>query len=212
MTDLAEITQDAQKQPRRRLIPTPPAVYMAARYSRRLEAAAVMTALQEIDPGIESTARWLRGNHQIDDAGLSADASAAERLRFAEEDWEDVARADWLILLTEPPRSAPSRGGRLVEFGAALALNKSVYVIGPAENVFCCLERVKRFDGLTAFLNAIRPELPLRHCRHCRGTGRWWDGDAGLYLGSNRICMFCAGTGIDPDDLPDAARHTEDAV
>lgn len=39
-----------------------------------------------------------------------------------------------------------SRGERHVEFGIALASGKKCVVIGPAENVFYCLEGVERFD------------------------------------------------------------------
>jgi len=105
--------------------------------------------------GHEVTSRWIDGNHQIDDNGLSAEAKHVERIRFATEDWEDLLAADWLIAFTELPRSHPSRGGRHVELGAALALAKRIIIVGPAENVFCCLPQIERVDTWFEFLGLI---------------------------------------------------------
>lgn len=112
-------------------------IYLAARYSRREELCGYRTELEEL--GFEITSRWLNGNHQIDDQGLSVEAKAEERTRFAREDWGDLMAADICINFTETPRSTNSRGGRHVEFGAALAAGKMCYVVGPRENVFHCL-------------------------------------------------------------------------
>jgi hypothetical protein len=112
-------------------------VYLAARYSRRPEMLRVAAELTRM--GHELTSRWILGDHQIDDQGLSVEAKQAERERFAREDWEDLRAAEWVINFTEPPRSTNSRGGRHVEFGAALAWGKRCIVVGPRENVFHCL-------------------------------------------------------------------------
>jgi hypothetical protein len=177
-----------------------PAIYMAARYSRREEALSIVEAVRSIEPAVESTACWLRGGHQIDDAGLSVEAQAEERRRFAEEDWADLCRADWCVLLTEPPRSAPSRDGRMVEFGAALAMSKTCVVIGPAENVFCCLPQIQRFETVEAFLEHVCGIFPgPPRCRYCRGQGRWVeDYPDGPFV--NRICMYCLGSGVEVHD------------
>lgn len=126
-------------------------IYLAARYSRREELCGYRAALESI--GHTVTSRWLDGNHQVDDAGLSAEAKAAERTRFAEEDWDDLVAAEWCISFTEAPRSSNSRGGRHVEFGAALALGHRCDVIGPRENVFHCLPDVQVFADWAAFLD-----------------------------------------------------------
>lgn len=127
-------------------------VYLAARYSRREELCAYREYLRA--RGIEVTSRWLDGNHQISDDGLSAEAKAAERRRLACEDWEDLRCADTTISFTETPRGTNSRGGRHVEFGAALALGQTVIVIGPRENVFHCLPQVEVYESWEAFLAA----------------------------------------------------------
>ncbi len=115
-------------------------IYLASRYSRREELCGYRTALESA--GHTITSRWLNGNHQIDDKGLSTEAADGERTRFAVEDWEDLMAADCCISFTETPRSmTSSRGGRHVEFGAALAAGLGCVVVGPRENVFQPLQR-----------------------------------------------------------------------
>lgn len=132
-------------------------VYLAARYSRREELNGYAAQLREL--GCVVTSRWLDGDHQVDDRGLSTEAEASERVRFACEDWSDLEDADWCISFTESPRSANSRGGRHVEFGAALALGKRCVVVGPRENVFHCIPQVEVFPDWTIFLGLHREFL-----------------------------------------------------
>jgi len=116
-------------------------VYLAARYSRREELCGYRKELEAL--GFTVTSRWLNGNHQVDDKGLSEEGLAEERERFAVEDWDDLFEADYCISFTEPPRSGNSRGGRHVEFGAAMAWNMTCIVVGHRENVFHCLPMVQ---------------------------------------------------------------------
>ena len=128
-----------------------PQVYLAARYSRRIELCRYREQLQAI--GFKVQARWLDGKHQIDNLGKpigdtgealvenDGDAStdvknAALRAKFARDDFEDVMAADIVINFTEPPRSNHSRGGRHVELGIALANRASIIVVGHRENIF----------------------------------------------------------------------------
>lgn len=126
-------------------------IYLAARYSRREELCKYREQLQAA--GHVVTSRWLNGNHQVDDAGLSAQAQEKERTRFAVEDWEDLMDAQLCISFTEEPRSSNSRGGRHVEFGAAVAKALFCVVIGPRENVFHCLPQVWVFPTWEAFMS-----------------------------------------------------------
>lgn len=120
-------------------------VYLAARYSRREELCEHRSILESADWFV--TSRWLNGNHQVTDDGLSAEGTREPRTRFAQEDYEDVCASDILISFTEPPRSTSSRGGRHVEFGLALGLGIRCIVVGPRENVFHCLPRVEVYDS-----------------------------------------------------------------
>lgn len=124
-------------------------IYLAARYSRRDELNRYRVTLEA--GGHTITSRWLDGSHELDRSGLSVQAADADRHRFALEDWSDVMAAEWVLSFTEPPRSKPSRGGRHVEFGAAVAAGKKCTVIGPRENVFHHLREVEWFPDWHAF-------------------------------------------------------------
>lgn len=147
-------------------------IYLAARYSRRLELCAYRAILEAAGHSVE--ARWLNGGHQISDVGTpigehgerlvegddgSTDVrSAALRSQFATDDYTDVMTCDCLIAFTEPPRSGHSRGGRHVEFGLALAWNKRVIVVGPRENIFCWLPHVEHFEAFEDAVACLKME------------------------------------------------------
>lgn len=127
-------------------------VYLASRYSRFKELQKYAEVIESA--GHQVTSRWIRGNHQISDDGLSAQAKESERIRLATEDLEDLNAADVVICFTEKPRSTNSRGGRHVEMGYALGTRaKVVVVVGPRENVFCCLPKVIWYPDWESFLN-----------------------------------------------------------
>lgn len=142
-------------------------VYLAARYSRREELNGYAGRLRA--EGFTVDARWLLGAHQVSDDQLNWEAKVEDderqddeaiafRQMCANDDWEDLARADVIVAFSEPPRSNASRGGRHVEFGIALALQKRVVVVGPRENVFHCLPQVavvRTFDEALALLVPI---------------------------------------------------------
>jgi len=128
-------------------------IYIAARYDRREEMCGYAKELREL--GYEVNSRWLLGTHQIhqhaeliDKTGVPSDSHGVTLLArpFAEDDVADVSQADILIFFSEPPDSHSKRGGRHVEYGMALALQKKIIVIGDRENVFHCLPQVIRFD------------------------------------------------------------------
>lgn len=115
-------------------------VYLASRFSRLPELLEYKRQLEEV--GIEVTSRWLLGGHEwsgTDDDALPCFAAA----RFAAEDLADIEAAEFIVCFTEAPRSGPSRGGRHVEMGFALASAKPIIVVGHRENVFCCLPEIE---------------------------------------------------------------------
>ena len=82
----------------------------------------------------------------VDDDGRYFEGLEGERVRFATEDWEDLMRSDVVISFTEDRKLRwPASGHRHIEFGAALATDKRVIVVGPRENVFHCLPGVEVF-------------------------------------------------------------------
>jgi hypothetical protein len=145
-------------------------VYLAARYSRRLELCRYRSQLAAI--GIDVNSRWLNGSHQLDNSGRpigddgealveefrfeSAQAPAPLREKFATDDRDDVLAASLLVAFTEVPRTSNSRGGRHVELGIAIGAGIPVVVIGPRENVFCHLPEVEHYDTWDAFLAVMR--------------------------------------------------------
>lgn len=118
-------------------------VYVAAMASQRLyEAAAAATALRKA--GYEVTSRWLNG--------LAADTGMTEQAA-ALMDLEDVRAGDYLMLLTRPMGANYSGGGRMVEFGYALALGKNMIVVGDFEMLFCHLPNVRVFPTVEAAIH-----------------------------------------------------------
>lgn len=142
-------------------------IYLAARYSRRLELCGYRSQLE--DRGHVVPARWLNGAHQLaGDGGPLTEAGerrfeagdpAADHLRdkFATDDYEDVLAADHLIAFTEPPRSGgeASRGGRHVELGIAIGARIPVTIVGPRENLFCWLPQVTVYENWPSLLDDI---------------------------------------------------------
>jgi hypothetical protein len=152
-------------------------IYLAARYSRRVELCRYREQLNAAGHSVQAV--WLNGEHQISDTGepigesgealVQGTLRSGERLspndqseraaklrnRFAMDDLRDVMTCELIIAFTEPPRLSASRGGRHVELGIALGLMKRVWIVGPRENIFCWLEDVRQFDeweGCLAFL------------------------------------------------------------
>ena len=150
-------------------------IYLAARYGRRSELCGYRDRLEAMHQNV--TSRWLNGNHQIGDGGnpigdageslvegddgSDSPEAAAMRERFAIEDMKDVIHADMLVAFTEPPRCAPSRGGRHVELGMAIGMAKQVVVIGYRENLFCWLPDVQFFETFEDFLVWFTGEIQI---------------------------------------------------
>lgn len=159
----------------------PMRIYLAARYSRRLELCGYREQLRAM--GHDVAARWLDGKHQITPQGVPIgdhgealvesddDGTHAAQLRssFAQDDWEDVSLADCVISFTEPPRSAASRGGRHVEFGIALRGGARCIVVGHRENIFHWLPGVEfapNWFQAVALLSCDPDPLPTRIRSH----------------------------------------------
>ena len=130
-------------------------IYLASRYSRIDELNRYKQQLEKLGQSV--TSRWLKGEHQIHGADAFQSTRKTEldspekAALFAKDDVEDLAAADVVICFTEKPRAESTRGGRHVEFGMALALNKRLIVIGPRENVFHCLPEVEHWETWDAF-------------------------------------------------------------
>jgi hypothetical protein len=107
-------------------------IYIAARYSRRDEMRVVAQKLEEMGHIVTST--WLRENNPLD-CHMGDDTQEFYR-RHANVDLIDIEEAGAMLFFAEDPKVGVPRGGRHVEFGYALALGLSIFVIGPHENIF----------------------------------------------------------------------------
>ncbi len=161
-------------------------IYLASRYSRREELCEYRKQLEAM--GHDVQARWLNGEHQLDNAGTPigengaalvegqlrsgeqlsenerTERAAALRTKFAQDDWEDCMAAELQINFTEAPRSSANRGGRHVECGIALAQCIRVIIVGHRENIFHWLPQVEFVETWEQAKAAIGPE-PKR-CIH----------------------------------------------
>jgi hypothetical protein len=121
-------------------------VYLAARYSRREELAALVPDLAE--HGLEITSSWLNSTG----TGKLPDRTFEENQQCAIMDLEDIDMADTVILFSEDPTVPTLRGGRHFESGYALGCGKELIIIGPLENVFHFHPKVKQFATIDDYL------------------------------------------------------------
>lgn len=126
-------------------------VYIAGRFGRREEFRKYGKELEAA--GHASVSSWLYSDEPDEDAG---NMPASERSDFAVKNMQDVAKCHVLFAFTEEEGAkGASRGGRHVEFGAALAMNKEVFVIGPRENLFHYLPGLPQCETFDEALEAL---------------------------------------------------------
>lgn len=123
-------------------------VYLAARYRRRKELLACCDELEQL--GIAVTSGWLRRETSIETKDLTPDDWRC----FAQEDVEDVRRADALVLFAE--EESGGAGGRHVEFGIALGLWKPIIVVGRTENLFQHLPEVRLTESWNEGIDLLK--------------------------------------------------------
>ena len=130
----------------------PLSIYIAARYGRKAEALEIATELEKLGHTINSS--WI---HQVEDEMLYTEGPEAAG-RFAAKDLEEIFWSNLLVYLSEPEDNPWGRGGRHVEFGYALGQNKTVFVIGPLENLFHYLSSVTNFSSVDDFFHYLMEE------------------------------------------------------
>jgi hypothetical protein len=133
--------------------------YLAARYSRIAEMREVAHLL--VGLGHEICCRWIESSEHDIMTGWNGvgvpDALDSARSACAVDDVVDIHTADCLICFSDPSRSnLPSRGGHNVELGVALGAGKTVYVIGPRENIFFFHPAVRVYGELKDLLAELQ--------------------------------------------------------
>lgn len=121
--------------------------YLAAMYSRRDELREHARQLRAM--GHIVTSGWLRERDDL--SGDLVDSPAIYRDR-AERDLNDIRMSEALIYFTEDPNVGIKRGGRHFEAGFAVGIGKSLYIIGPRENIFCYDRQHKQFERWEDFI------------------------------------------------------------
>ena len=140
-------------------------IYLAARFSRREELRGYAGQLRADGPVVD--VRWLSEEHD-----LPVGAPPEAGVRFALDDFEDLAASDAIVSFTEEPGKAlggGARGGRHVEFGVALGFLRAtvgaygpsrLLVVGWRENIFHYLPDVEFFETWDEARRALSTELP----------------------------------------------------
>ena len=122
-------------------------VYLAAPYAARDSLQVLADELSQI--GMTVTSSWLEETHEVnaDTVGTAPGIEDAQAASHVRADFGDIRRSDVLVIFTPPtwittdgplhlPGDLGNSGGRHVETGYALALDKAVLVVGQAENIF----------------------------------------------------------------------------
>jgi hypothetical protein len=120
-------------------------VYLAAKFGQQGEMREA--AFRVSAAGHEVTSHWIHAKEAKD----LRDAKAAALL-----DYGDVARADTLIAFSQERGTPHPGGGRHVEFGIAMALDKRIFVIGPVgEHVFHGWPGIQFFNSVDEAIEAL---------------------------------------------------------
>ena len=117
-------------------------IYLASRYSRRVEMEDYARDLQEL--GFEITSEWVFGQRDV--------VGNPEQVKhYATLDRMDVLRSDLVINFAEPKEVDYPRGSRHVEFGMAYERGKVCYVVGRHGTSLECV--FHNLEGVVIFMN-----------------------------------------------------------
>ena len=118
-------------------------LYIASHSQEEARKIAVMC----INMGHQITSRWLQ-----EDFSKTSHYADADKCLIADNDYDEVTKADALVLLSSPYRVP---GGKFIEAGIALGQLKMVYVIGARENILLYHTRVEQFVSIEDLLKKI---------------------------------------------------------
>jgi hypothetical protein len=118
-------------------------IYTAGRYARIKEIREYADQLEAA--GHIVTARWTNG----DEEGKSLEDIAVM-------DWEDVIKAEMVLVFTDPYGSLQKGGGRHTELGMGYALKKHVWIVGEKEQVFHSLPGVRQFSDIDSVIQNLK--------------------------------------------------------
>jgi hypothetical protein len=122
-------------------------VYLAAAFERQLEILRYRNELEAV--GHTVTSRWNDPAQRHGGLVSMQGATMTDIERWAIEDIADLTAASTIINFT----GQGNRGGRHVEFGIGIALNKQLVIVGPLEHVFHYLPQVQQLTTPAQFLS-----------------------------------------------------------
>jgi hypothetical protein len=133
------------------------AYYFAARYSRHPEMRDYRDQLTSAVPGAIVTSRWIDCHGGDFDQSFTPDFLAAhpeECWTNGQHDLEDLSKADAIVSFTETGYEGgrPSKGGRHIEHGHAIAEGMRLVIVGPRENIFHCHPATEVYEAWVEFL------------------------------------------------------------
>lgn len=131
-------------------------IYLAARYSRNAEMRGVRDVLTAL--GYAVTSRWIDQHdgellESVTTAVLNSDPASV--CHFGQKDIEDLTAADTVISFTSA--DGGGKGGRHVEYGLALGLNKRLILVGPREHIFHTLPQAEHYVSWRQLVMALTP-------------------------------------------------------
>jgi hypothetical protein len=129
-------------------------IALGAAYHRKAEVRELAAKISRI--GHTVLCRW------IDEPDRQAPNRKA-LIEWANLDLDDIRQCHYFIRLTDDLSdplvpSALATGGRFVEMGYALALGKTVVVLGGVQSIYDNLENVRRVRNETVLLRMLSPE------------------------------------------------------
>lgn len=121
-------------------------LYIVASYERKAQIEEYAQFISEHIPRIKVVSTWHNTPWQAEGTLTQAElASLADQALF------EIFLAEAILIFSEPPASPFKRGGRHVELGYALRAMKTIYLIGPRENIFYNLPEVIHFPSWSIF-------------------------------------------------------------
>ncbi len=141
-------------------------VYLAASFARQAELRGYREQLA--DKGFICCSRWL--DVVSNDDGVQPPANSHENCNAARKDIADIYQAEFFVLFSEAEDSYRRRGGRLVEFGIALAClpYPRIHIVGRRETVFHVLPEVRVHASWGECLESVSGQLRTELARDAK--------------------------------------------
>lgn len=127
-------------------------LYLIASYEQKSRIQMYAEIIKEQISRIQVVSTWHSTPWQEEGA-----LSQAELASLADQALFELNLSDAVLIFTEPADQDArfKRGGRHVEFGYALRMQKAIYLIGPRENIFYHLPEIIHFKSWAMFCSYV---------------------------------------------------------